>query len=103
MTPPMVLDGPMNGVAFLAYIEQLLVPTLSPGDTVIMDMCGRPRLCKKNLLKSKERGRGLTCVRPLSCGHQMPRARMGVRGAGPIQSGALVARIHDLVLPIPSR
>jgi hypothetical protein len=32
---------------------------------VVMDMCGRPRWCKKNLLKSTERGRVLTCVRPL--------------------------------------
>ena len=37
MTAPMVLDGPMNGAAFLAYVEQVLVPTLSPGDVVIMD------------------------------------------------------------------
>jgi transposase len=37
MTAPMVLDGPMNRVAFQAYIEQVLVPTLRPGDTVIMD------------------------------------------------------------------
>lgn len=37
MTAPMVLDGPMNGAAFLAYVEQVLVPTLSAGDTVIMD------------------------------------------------------------------
>jgi transposase len=33
----MVLDGPMNRVAFQAYIEQVLVPTLRCGDTVIMD------------------------------------------------------------------
>lgn len=37
MTAPMVLDGPMNGVAFLAYVEQVLVPTLHPGDVVVMD------------------------------------------------------------------
>jgi transposase len=37
MTAPMVLDGPMNGPAFLAYVEQVLVPTLRPGDIVIMD------------------------------------------------------------------
>jgi len=37
MTAPMVLDGPMNGPAFLAYVEQVLVPTLSPGDIVVMD------------------------------------------------------------------
>ena len=37
MTAPMVLDGPMNGEAFRAYIEQVLVPELVPGDLVIMD------------------------------------------------------------------
>lgn len=37
LSAPMVLDGPMNGVTFLAYVEQLLVPTLRPGDVVIMD------------------------------------------------------------------
>ncbi len=37
MTAPFVLDGAMNGVAFRAYIEQVLVPTLTPGDIVIMD------------------------------------------------------------------
>ena len=37
MTAPMVLDGAMHGVAFLAYVEQVLVPTLKAGDIVIMD------------------------------------------------------------------
>ncbi len=37
MTAPMVLDGAMNGVAFQAYVEQVLIPTLAPGDIVIMD------------------------------------------------------------------
>lgn len=37
MTAPMVLDGPMNADAFRAYIDQVLVPTLAPGDVVIMD------------------------------------------------------------------
>lgn len=37
MTAPMVLDGAMNGPAFLAYVEQVLVPTLAPGDIVVMD------------------------------------------------------------------
>ena len=36
MTAPMVLDGPMNGDAFMAYVQQVLVPTLSSGDIVIM-------------------------------------------------------------------
>ena len=34
---PAVFDGPINGEAFLAYVNQVLVPTLRPGDTVIMD------------------------------------------------------------------
>jgi len=37
MTAPMVLDGPMNGAWFLAYVHQVLAPTLKPGDVVIMD------------------------------------------------------------------
>ena len=37
MTAPMVLDGAMHGAAFLAYVEQVLVPTLAPGDIVVMD------------------------------------------------------------------
>lgn len=37
MTAPMVLDSAMNGDAFRAYVEQVLAPTLCPGDVVIMD------------------------------------------------------------------
>ena len=37
MTAPMVLDGPMTGEWFLAYVEQVLVPTLRQGDVVILD------------------------------------------------------------------
>lgn len=37
LTAPTVLDGPMNGEFFLAYVEQQLVPTLRPGELVVMD------------------------------------------------------------------
>ena len=40
ITAPMVIDGPINGESFLAYVEQILVPTLEPGDIVIMDNLG---------------------------------------------------------------
>lgn len=40
MVAPMVLDGPINGQWFLAYVEQVLVPTLRKGDAVIMDNLG---------------------------------------------------------------
>lgn len=37
MVAPMVLDGPINRDSFTAYVNQVLVPELSPGDIVIMD------------------------------------------------------------------
>ena len=37
---PCVLDGPINGEAFLAYVRQFLLPTLKPRDVVIMDNLG---------------------------------------------------------------
>ncbi len=37
---PCVIDGPINGQSFQAYVEQFLVPTLRPGDVVIMDNLG---------------------------------------------------------------
>lgn len=40
LTAPCVIDGPMNGNAFLAYVEQILAPTLKPGDIVILDNLG---------------------------------------------------------------
>lgn len=40
MVAPMVLDGPVNGVAFQAYVDQVLVPELRPGDIVVMDNLG---------------------------------------------------------------
>ncbi len=46
-TAPCLIDGPMNGDAFLAYVEQILAPSLIPGDIVVMDNlsshnCQRP-------------------------------------------------------------
>lgn len=40
LTAPYVLDGPVNGIFFRAWVEQQLVPTLKPGDVVIMDNLG---------------------------------------------------------------
>ena len=40
LTAPFVLDGPINGVWFQAYVDQVLIPTLAPGDIVVMDNLG---------------------------------------------------------------
>jgi hypothetical protein len=37
MVAPMVLDGPINGDAFTAYVRHILVPELRRGDVVVMD------------------------------------------------------------------
>jgi transposase len=40
ITAPWVLDGPIDGESFRTYVEMVLVPTLKPGDIVIMDNLG---------------------------------------------------------------
>ena len=37
MVAPFVLDGPMNAISFMAYLQRCLVPTLKRGDIVMMD------------------------------------------------------------------
>jgi transposase len=37
LTAPYVIDGAMDGATFMAYVEQVLVPTLAKGDIVFMD------------------------------------------------------------------
>jgi transposase len=40
ITSPWLLEGPINGECFLLYVQEVLVPTLRPGDIVIMDNLG---------------------------------------------------------------
>lgn len=40
VTAPFLLDGPINGQAFLAYVERFLLPTLKCGDIVVLDNLG---------------------------------------------------------------
>jgi len=50
---PCVLDQPINGASFLDYVEQFLVPTLSPGDVVIMDnLSSHKRPAIRNAIRS---------------------------------------------------
>ena len=46
LTAPMVLDGPINGEWFLAYVEQVLCPTLKAGDIAVVDNLGSHRNAK---------------------------------------------------------
>jgi transposase len=40
ITAPCVIDGPINGTLFRAWVEQFLIPTLRPGDIVVLDNLG---------------------------------------------------------------
>jgi len=60
-------DGRHQAAEFRKFLDE--IEAAVPGELdvhLVMDMCGRPRWCKKNLSKSTERGRVLTCVRPFA-------------------------------------
>ena len=44
LVAPWCLDAPMNGTAFLAYVQTQLCPALKPGDIVVCDNLGSTRL-----------------------------------------------------------
>ena len=102
MVATMVLDGPINGRAFQAYVDQVLLPELAPGDIVVMDMCGRPFGSKKNLRARCGASAGADMCPAFAAAGHVPRARMGVCGSGPLQPRALEALVHDLAVPSPS-
>jgi len=56
---PCVIDGPINGQSFLAYVEQGLLPTLTPGDIVIMDNLGSH---KSKAVRAAIRGAGAKLI-----------------------------------------
>ena len=43
LTAPAVFDGPIDSSSFLAYVEQVLAPTLQPGDVVVRDNLAAPQ------------------------------------------------------------
>jgi len=63
LTAPMVLDGPMTGEAFLAYIEQVLIPILKPDDIVVMTTC-RPIRSLQSAPRSLPLAPSSSCCRP---------------------------------------
>jgi len=50
---PLVVDGAINGEMFEAYIRQFVVPTLAPGDVVVMDnLAGHKRAGVREAIES---------------------------------------------------
>ena len=57
VTAPFVLDGPINGECFFAYVKEVLAPTLSEGDIVLVDNLGShksPKIRKGVVAKGAE-------------------------------------------------
>lgn len=65
LTAPFVLDGPINGEWFTAYVEQVLAPTLMPGDIVVMDNLASHKVKGVRQIIEK-RGATLTYLPPYS-------------------------------------
>ena len=54
MVAPMVLDGPINGDWFEAYVAQVLLPTIRAGDVVIMDnLSSHKRASVREMIEAK--------------------------------------------------
>ena len=57
---PCLFDGPINSERFRAYVEQFLVPTLKPGDVVVLDNLGshkgKPARHVRSILLAGEHG-----------------------------------------------
>jgi transposase len=65
LTAPMVLDGPIDGAWFLAYVEQVLCPTLKRGDIVVVDNLGSHK--SPGIRKAiRDRGASLLYLPPYS-------------------------------------
>src|SRR5947209_8742267 len=80
MVAPFVIDGPMNGAIFLAYVQQCLAPTLDRGDVVVMD---KPPVPQGGRCDGSDRGRG--CDRILSA-PVLPRSQSDRAGLQQTQS-----------------
>jgi hypothetical protein len=75
---PCVIDGPINGESFLAYVEQILVPALKPGDIVIIDNLGSH---KGKTVRRAIRAAGAKAVLPAALQPRSQSDRAGFRQA----------------------
>src|SRR6266404_2886650 len=64
---PLVLDGPMTGAAFRAYVEQALVPALQPGDVVVMDNLAAHKVARIEEVLWATTGQLLDLILPSEC------------------------------------
>jgi transposase len=104
MTAPMVLDGPINGLAFQAYVDQVLVPELKAGDVVVMDKLGSHK--GASVRSSIQAGARLLYLPPYSpdfnpIENAFAKLKALLRKAAVRTIEGLWTRIGELLLPSP--
>ena len=101
MTAPMVLDGPIDGEWFLAYVEQVLCPTLKANDIVVLDNLGS-HSGDKIRLAIEDRGASLLYLPKYSpdlnpIENAFAKLKAGLRRAAERSTEALWNRIGSIV------
>ena len=98
---PLVLDGPINGAAFRAYVEQFLAPTLSAGDIVVADNLGSHKVAG---VREAIEARGATFIHlPAYSPDENPieqffaKLKSGLRKIAPRTREALWQAIADII------
>jgi transposase len=70
-TAPLAIDCAMNGTIFIEYLQQCLVPTLRPGDIVVIDNLPAHKTCRPNRAELRKaqgasaQSQGTHCSGPL--------------------------------------
>jgi hypothetical protein len=95
LTAPLTIDGAINGDLFLAYVEQVLVPTLKPGDVVIMD-----NLRVHKMAGVREANRvGILQAQGAAAGQSNPDHRCAMERAGRTMRQLQSQRVRQLLPP----
>src|SRR5271167_1483411 len=97
LTAPCVIDGPINGASFRAYVEQVLLPALAPGDVVVMDNLGSH---KGRAVRAAIRGRQSQALLPARLLPRPQSDRTGLRqNEDPFAQGRRSNLRRDLANP----
>ncbi|SIT58802.1 Mobile element protein [Mesorhizobium prunaredense] len=95
---PWLLDGAMDGEAFLVYLRRVLAPTLQPGDVIVMDNLPAHKVAgaARSIPELWDAVRlAIDRFEPKECKrHRQPSCPWGVSGSKRAQSQAICFRCH---------
>ena len=105
LAAPCLFDGPVNGECFRAYVEQLLLPSLKPGDIVIMDNLGSHKSVALRRIIKAAPGSGICrLTRPISIrsSRPSPTSSTGSGCAPPQKAPSTTSAATSATLSTPS-